>query len=174
MEKWINNRIVYKGHIFSIREGEIETDKGARFSRQTVLFPGAVGIVALLNNQIALVRQFRISINKEIVELPAGKLEENEDPESCARRELLEEVGYIANKMELISEYYTAVGYSTEKMYIYMATDPEVSQAQPEAGEDLEIIHFSLADVKKMLDQGEFEDSKTIIGLREALRRLGI
>lgn len=173
MEKWINSRIIYKGNIFSIREGEIETDTGGRFSRQTVIFPDVAAVVPLLNEHVALVKQFRISINKEVVELPAGKLDENEDPESCARRELLEEVGYIANNLELISEYYTAVGYSTEKMYIYMATDPEVSQAQPEAGEDLEVIHYSLADAKRMLDQGEFEDSKTIIGLREVLRRLG-
>ena len=174
MEKWIDSQIVYKGNIFSVREGKIETDKGRKFSRQTVIFPGAVGVVALLNNQITLVRQFRISINKEIIELPAGKLNENENPESCARRELLEEVGYVANTLELISEYYTAVGYSTEKMYIYMATDPEVSQAKPEAGEDLEIIRLSLADIKRILDQGEFEDSKTIIGLRETLIRLGM
>ena len=172
MEKWINSRITYKGNIFSIREGEIETDKGRRFSRQTVIFPDVASVVALLNDKITLIRQFRISINKEIIELPAGKIEGNEGPESCARRELLEEVGYIPNKLELISEYYTAVGYSTEKMYIYLATDIEVSQAQPEAGEDLTVIHFSLADVKRMLDQDEFEDSKTIIGLRETLRRL--
>jgi ADP-ribose pyrophosphatase len=172
MERWIHSQIVYKGNIFSVREGEIETDKGARFSRETVLFPDVAAVVPVLNNQITLIKQFRISINKEIIEIPAGKIEENEGPDVCARRELLEEVGYVANKLELISEYYTAVGYSTEKMYIYLATDPEVLQAQPEAGEDLEIIHFSLADVKRMLGEGEFEDPKTIIGLREALIRL--
>lgn len=174
MEKWIESQIVYKGNIFSVREGEIETDNGGIFPRQIVLNPGGVGVVALLNNQITLVSQFRISINKKILEIPSGRREENEHPESCARRELLEEVGYDANKLDLISEYYTAVGFSTEKMYIYMAIDPKVTQSKPEVDEDLEIIHLSLADVKRMLDQGEFEDSKTIIGLREALVRLGM
>jgi len=174
MEKWIHSQIAYKGNIFSVREGEIETDKGARFSRQVVIFPDVAAVVPLMNDQITLIRQFRLSINKKIIELPAGKLDENENIEACARRELLEEVGYVAKELELISEYYTAVGYSTEKMSIYLATDLEVAQAQPEEGEDIEIIHFSLGEVKRMLDQGEFEDSKTIIGLRETLKRLGM
>lgn len=173
MEKWISNQIVYEGNIFSVRAGEIETDNGKKYPRQIVVNPGGVGVVAVLNNQITLVRQFRVSIGRKIVEIPSGRREENEDPASGAKRELQEEVGYIADKMELISEYYTAVGFSTEKMYIFMATDPKVSYAKPEVDEDLEIIRLSIPDVKRMLDKGEFEDSKTIIGLREALIRLG-
>jgi ADP-ribose pyrophosphatase len=172
MEKWISSQIVYEGNIFSVREGEIETDRGDVYRRQVVINPGGVGVVSVLDDHIPLVKQFRISIGKKIIEIPSGRREENESPESCARRELMEEVGYIADKVELISEYYTAVGFSTEKMYIYLAVEPRKSHAMPEVDEDLEIIHLSLADVRDMLDRGEFEDSKTIIGLREALRRL--
>ena len=172
MEKWINNRVVYSGNIFSVREGEIETGKGQVYPRQVVVHPGGVGIVALQDGQVILVKQFRIPIERRILELPAGRLEAGESPEMCARRELVEEVGYIADKFELIAEYYTSVGYSTEKMYLYLVADARKTAAEPEADEELEIIYLSLAEVKHMLDKGEFEDSKTIIGLREMLIRL--
>jgi ADP-ribose pyrophosphatase len=169
MEKWINNHIVYKGNIFSVREGEIETSKGERYPRQVVINPGGVGVVAVVDGSIILIKQFRISIEKYIIEIPAGRLEPGEKPDESARRELMEEVGCEANNLQLISEYYSGVGFSTERMYIFLATDVKKKHATPEVDEDIEMIQIPLAEVKKMLDNGEFDDSKTIIGLREAL-----
>ena len=174
METWTKKKVVYQGDIFKVVGGKIKTENGQEYARQVVINPGGVGVVAIIDNHVTLVKQFRISIGKQILEIPSGRREENESPESCARRELLEEVGYVADKIELISEYYTAVGFSTEKMYIYLATEPRITRASPEVDENLEIIQLSLTETKNMLDRGEFEDSKTIIGLREALIRLGM
>jgi ADP-ribose pyrophosphatase len=133
-----------------------------------------VGVVAILDNHIILVKQFRISIKKYILEIPAGRLEKGEKPKESARRELMEEVGCEAKTLQLISEYYSGVGFSTERMYIFLATDIKKKIATPEVDEDIEMIELPLAEVKRMLDNGEFNDSKTIIGLREALIRLNI
>jgi ADP-ribose pyrophosphatase len=172
MEKWINSHIAYKGNIFSVCEGDIETSAGEVYPRQVVLNPGGVGVVAVSGEFVILVKQFRIAIEKQIIEIPAGRLEENESPETSALRELEEEVGYIANDLQLISEYYTAVGFSTEKMYIYLARDTKKTHAKPEIDEDIEIIQIPLSEVREMLNRGDFSDSKTIIGLREALMHL--
>lgn len=172
MEKWINNHIAYEGKIFSVREGEIRTSKGEVYSRQVVVNPGGVGIIAIVDGNVTLIKQFRISIEKYIIEIPAGRLEIGEKPDECARRELMEEVGYEANSLQLISEYYSGVGFSTERMYIFLTTDVKKKHATPEVDEDIEMIQLPLAEVKKMLNNGEFNDSKTIIGLREALIRL--
>lgn len=174
MEKWKNNDIVYIGNIFSVLEGKIETSKGDEYPRQVVINPGGVGVVAIVDGNVILIKQFRISVEKYIVEIPAGRLEPGEKPEESARRELMEEVGYEANTLHLISEYYSGVGFSTERMYIFLATDIKKKHATPEIDEDIEMLQLPLTDVKKMLDEGEFDDAKTIIGLREALIRLNI
>lgn len=172
MEKWIRSKIVYKGNIFSVRAGEVKIDNGSIFPRQVVENPGGVGIVPIINNSIILVRQFRISINRAITEIPAGRLEPNELPETCALRELEEEIGYIAGKMELLAEYYTAVGFSTEKMFIYLATELQKGKLKPEVDERMDIITIPIKEIKLMLFNKGFDDSKTIIGLREALIKL--
>ena len=172
MEKWIDSRIAYKGNIFSVREGKIETSKGDEYPRQVVINPGGVGVVAIVDGSVTLIKQFRISVEKYIIEIPAGRLEPGEKPEESARRELMEEVGYEASTMQLLSEYYSGVGFSTERMYIFLATDIKKKHATPEIDEDIEMLRFPLAEVKNMLDNGEFDDAKTIIGLREAIIRL--
>jgi len=172
METWINNHIAYKGNIFSVREGEIRTNKGEVYPRQVVVNPGGVGVVTVVEGNVILIKQYRISVDDYIVEIPAGRLESGEKPDVSARRELMEEVGYEAQSLQLISEYYSGVGFSTEKMYIFLATDIKKKIATPEVDEDIEVIKMPLAEVRKKLDQGEFNDSKTIIGLREAIRLL--
>lgn len=172
MEKWIKSHIVYKGNIFSVREGEIETNKGERYPRQVVINPGGVGVVAIVDGNVILIKQFRISVENYIIEIPAGRLEAGEKPEESARRELKEEVGYEAKSLQLISEYYSGVGFSTEKMYIYLATNLVKKRAAPEIDENIEILQLPLAEIKEMLSEGKFDDSKTIIGLREALLQL--
>lgn len=173
MEKWIRSHIAYKGNIFSVREGEIETETGERYPRQVVINPGGVGVVAVVDGNVILIRQFRISVEKYVIEIPAGRLEAGEKPEESARRELKEEVGYEAQNLQLISEYYSGVGFSTEKMYIYLATNLMKRHAAPEIDENIEMLLLPLAEVKEMLSEGKFDDSKTIIGLREAVLRLG-
>ena len=140
MEKWINNSIVYQGNIFSVRAGKIRNSQGKEYDRQVVINPGGVGVVVVADGTITLIKQFRIAIEDFIIEIPAGRLELGEKPEDCARRELMEEVGYVANNLSLLSEYYSGVGFSTERMYIFLATDLQKKIATPEVDEEIEMI----------------------------------
>ena len=172
MEKWINSKIIYKGDIFSICAGEIQIDNGSIHKRQVVINPGGVGIVPVLNSFIILVRQFRIAINQPILEIPAGRIEPNESLKGCALRELEEEIGYTAKNIDQISEFYTAPGFSTEKIYIFLATDLVKKEAMPDVDEKIELVSIPIDKIKTMLLKNKFNDSKTIIGLREALIQL--
>lgn len=173
MEKWIDQETVYKGDIFHINAGKIEADDGNIYRRQVVVNPGGVGVVPVIDNSILFVRQFRIAINQLVLEIPAGRLEPNEDPADSAVRELEEEVGFISKNPVLISEYFTAVGFSTEKMYIYLANDLIETRSKPEIDENLEVVKITIDNVAEMLKTNKFNDSKTIIGLNDALRQMG-
>ena len=104
-----------------------------------------------------------------MIELPAGRLEPNEDPMDCAARELEEEIGYRANKLIPIASYFASVGNSNERMYLFLALDLEKTEQRLEADERIREVVMSLETIKEKLANQEFENSKTIIGLREAL-----
>ena len=169
MEKWIHQREIHKGKIFSLWGGEVVLDDGRRTVREYIQHPGGVGIVPVLDGNVILIRQFRTAIEREIVELPAGRLEPNEEPVSCAARELEEEIGYRAKQLIPIASYYSSVGYSNERMYLFLALDLEKTGRAMEADERIQEVIMPFEMVSEKLANQEFEDSKTIIGLREAL-----
>lgn len=172
MEKWIKQQEIYKTKVFSLWGGQVELDNGEVAVREYIRHSGGVGIVPVMDENVILIRQFRISIERELIELPAGRLEPNEDPISCAVRELEEEIGYRANKMIPLASYFASVGNSNEKMYLYLALDLEKTERRLESDERIQEVVISLETVKEKLANQEFEDSKTIIGLREALAYL--
>ena len=169
MEKWLNQKEIHKGKIFSLWGGEVALDNGKIAVREYIRHSGGVGIVPLLEGNIILIRQFRIAINRELIELPAGRLEPDEDPASCAARELEEEIGYRAGRLIPIASYFASVGNSNERMYLFLALDLEKTERRLEADERIHEIALTLDLVKEKLANQEFEDSKTIIGLRETL-----
>jgi len=169
MEKWIKQEEIYKGKIFSLWGGKVALDNGEVTVREYIRHSGGVGIVPVIDGEVILIRQFRISIERELIELPAGRLEPNEEPMSCAARELEEEIGYRAGKLIPIASYFASVGNSNERMYLFLAIDLKKTEKRLEDDERIREVAFSLEDVMKKLDNQEFEDSKTIIGLREAL-----
>lgn len=169
MEKWLNQKEIHKGKIFSLWGGEVALDNGKIAVREYIRHSGGVGIVPLLEGNIILIRQFRIAINRELIELPAGRLEPDEDPASCAARELEEEIGYRAGRLMPIASYFASVGNSNERMYLFLALDLEKTERRLEADERIHEIALTLDLVKEKLANQEFEDSKTIIGLRETL-----
>src|SRR5689334_1273570 len=116
MEKWIQQQEIYKGKIFSLWGGQAALDNGKIVVREYIRHPGGVGIVPVVDGHVILIRQFRISIEREIIELPAGRLEPNEEPMSCAARELEEEIRYRANRLIPIASYYSSVGFTNERM----------------------------------------------------------
>ena len=172
MEKWIRQKEIYQGKIFSLWGGEVSVDNGRVARREYIRHPGGVGIVPIMDGNVILIRQFRIAIGREIIELPAGRLEPNEEPMSCARRELEEEIGYRAKKLIPIASYYSSVGFTNERMYLFLAPDLEKTERALEADERIQEVIMPLETVKEKLKNQEFEDAKTIIGLRETLAYL--
>jgi ADP-ribose diphosphatase len=169
MEKWIKQQEIYKGKIFSLWGGEVTLDNGKVAVREYIRHPGGVGMVPVVDGSVILIRQFRISIQREIIELPAGRLEPNEEPMSCAARELEEEIGYRANRLIPIASYYSSVGFTNERMYLFLALDLERTVRRLETDERIREVFMPLKTIREKLANQEFEDSKTIIGLREAI-----
>ncbi|HNO30548.1 MAG TPA: NUDIX hydrolase [Anaerolineales bacterium] len=172
MEKWIKQEEIHKGKIFSLWGGQVELDNGEVAVREYIRHSGGVGIVPVIDDHVILIRQFRISIERELIELPAGRLEPNEDPLTCAGRELEEEIGYRAGRLIPVASYFASVGNSNERMYLYLALDLEKTERRLEADERIREVALSLQQVREKLENQEFEDSKTIIGLRETLAYL--
>ena len=136
------------------------------YQRDIILHPGSAVIVPVFADQtVALVRQYRHAAQKFLLELPAGSLEAGETPEECAWREIQEEIGYKAEKIELLTEFYVSPGFLNEKMFVFIAT--ELSEVGQNLDEDefLSVERYSFPNIYKMILQGEFEDAKTMIGL---------
>jgi ADP-ribose pyrophosphatase len=172
MEKWINKKTVHNGPIITLYAGEVELDDGSLAYREVITHSGGVVIVPVLGNEVILVRQFRIALEKEILELPAGRLEPDEIPLHCGIRELEEETGYRASKMILATEYYSSVGFANEKAYVFLAFDLQKTEQRLEKEERIKIEKYTIPEIKKMLLKKEIKDAKTIIGLRELLAYL--
>lgn len=169
MEKWHSKKIIHKGPIITLYAGEVELDNGNLAYREVISHTGGVVVVPVLGDQVVLIRQYRIALEKDILELPAGRLEPDESPLNCGVRELEEEIGYRADKMVLATEYYSSVGFANEKAYVFLAFDLRKTERNPDEDERIHIEHYPLAEIEGMLNRKEIEDAKTIIGLRELL-----
>ena len=164
-EKTISSEIVYKGRIFNIKHDEIELSNGAKSYRDIILHPGGVVIVAQKADKILLVKQYRYAISQAIYELPAGKLEPNEDPLEAAKRELREETGYIAQKWESLGYINTTAGICNERLYLFKAEITDFVGQKPDENEIIEYYEFDKNKVFDMIKSGEINDAKTICGL---------
>lgn len=134
--------------------------------REVVEHPGAVAILPLLErDKILLLKQYRPAIGKWIYEIPAGTLEKGEDYLECARRELEEETGYKARRMEKLFEMYLAPGYSTEKLHSFLASDLEPSSPHRDLGEEIKVVKVPFEKALKMIESNRIEDAKTIATL---------
>lgn len=168
-EKTMKSDKLYEGKIINLRIDTVEMPEKRYSKREIVEHPGGVGIVPITDdNSIILVRQYRKAVNRMLLEIPAGKLEVNEEPRETAIRELREETGYSANNYKYLMEFYTSPGYTTEKIYLFMATELIEGNQELDFGEYCEIEKYSIEDLIKMIDRGEIIDSKTIIGINLA------
>lgn len=169
MEKWITKQEIYKGKIFSLWGGKVALDNGDTTMREFIRHAGGVAIVPVVDNNVILIRQFRISIERELIELPAGRVEPDEDPATCARRELEEEIGYRAGELIPLATYFSSVGFTDERMHIFLALEPEKATLKLEADERIREVIMPVEIIEEKLTARVFEDAKTIIGLREFL-----
>jgi ADP-ribose pyrophosphatase len=159
-----DSRTVYDGNVFGVtieRWGDVE--------REIVEHPGAVAVVAVdRDGMVTLVRQLREPARKELVELPAGSLEEGEAPLDCARRELDEETGLAGGDWREVTSFFTTPGFCRERMHLFFAENLERGEPTPDGDEDVELVRWPVAELEQHL--GELEDAKTLVGLFLYLR----
>lgn len=172
MEKWITRKEIHKGKIFSLWGGKVSLDNGETTVREYVRHAGGVAIVPVIDHSVILIRQFRISIERDLIELPAGRLEPDEEPVRCAARELEEEIGYRAKELVPLASYFSSVGFTDERMHIFLALELEKTKLRLEADERIREVKMPVETIREKLAAQEFEDAKTIIGLREFLAYL--
>ncbi|TRO46245.1 NUDIX hydrolase [Candidatus Bathyarchaeota archaeon] len=167
MERTVSSRLIHEGRNFRFLQDEVELPSGRRTKRDIVKHPGAVAVVPFLpDERVVLVRQYRYAVGKPLLEIPAGTLEDGEDPLECARRELREETGYGATELTPILSCYMAPGYSDEVIHFYEARGlREVGMSQEE-DESIEIDAYEFGEIVRMIEANIIEDAKTIIGIR--------
>ncbi|TJX61439.1 NUDIX hydrolase [Soehngenia saccharolytica] len=166
IEKTMKSERIYDGKILNLRVDTVELPDKKYSKREIVEHPGAVAIIAINENkEMIMIRQYRKAIDKILLEIPAGKLELNEEPIESAKRELKEETGYTADKIEYVMEFYTSPGFSNEKIYLFLAQGLTEGEQELEVGEYIDVEKYSLDELMKMIKLGEIVDSKTIIGI---------
>jgi len=169
----LNSRQVFDGSVFdvtvdTIQEGELI------YQRDVVRHPGSAVIVPVFaDGTVALVKQYRHPAVRYLLEIPAGTLDEGEKPEVGAARELEEELGVVAGKMEKLSEFFVSPGFCEEKMWVYLATELTETSQRLDEDEVIEVVRMTLTEALEMISDGEIEDAKTIIGLMLAAPRIG-
>ena len=172
-ETIINSARIFNGHVVKLSVHEVRLPDGSTSKRELVHHPGAVAVVALDDDQhVLLVKQYRIGAGKTLYEIPAGTLEPDEAPEICAERELQEEAGYKPGKLEALGGFYTAPGYTSEIIHIFLATQLSSAPLQGDIDEFIEMERVPLAQALTMIENGDISDGKTIIGLLRVASRL--
>ena len=170
----LSSKSVYQGKVFDIRIDEIR-EGDVEYKREIVVHKGSAVIIPVFEDgTVALVRQYRHAAGKHLLEVAAGTLNEGEDPEVAAIRELEEEIGVTAKNITKMAEFFVSPGFLTEKMYVFLATDLKIVGQKLEADELLVIERYSFAELFEMIRNGLIEDAKTIAGVILAASRLGL
>ncbi len=180
-ERVVSSRVVHRGRYLEVRVAAIERADGKPSERDIVWHPGAVALLAIdPDDRLLFVRQFRLAAGEALLELPAGTLDVDagtgavEDPAVAAARELDEETGYRAGRLEEIGSFWTAPGFATELMHLYLATDLAPTRADGRLGIDedevLELERLTLDEALDAVDRGEIRDAKSIIGVLRLAR----
>ncbi|CAN5301019.1 NUDIX hydrolase [soil metagenome] len=161
----VSTEQVWEGAIINLRVDTVTVDNTVA-TREVVEHNGGVVIAGLTSaNKVILVKQYRYSIDHELIELPAGRIEAGEDPFPAAQRELTEETGYLAENWQELSRMYTAPGFCNEMIYIYLAENLTYQGKNLDFDEETEVIELSLDEAWAMVFNGQIQDAKTIAGL---------
>ncbi|MDR0861567.1 MAG: NUDIX hydrolase [Oscillospiraceae bacterium] len=173
-EKSIERKTVYSGRLIAVREDTVELDNASRAERIIVEHPGGVAVVAVKDGgSVIMVTQFRYAFAKELLEIPAGKLERGEIPLECAQRELSEETGYSAATWVSLGAMYPSPGYCEETLHLFLATDLQRGEAHPDEDEFLSVSAVPFSELERMILANELPDGKTVCGLLKAKLYLG-
>lgn len=157
---------VYDGSIVKLDVDEVVLENGKFSSREVVRHPGGAAVLAVDDNEdLFFVRQFRYPYGEEMIEIPAGKLNEGEDPLTCAKRELLEETGLVAEKWEKIGAFRPSPGYTSETIHLYIARELSEREQHLDDDEFLDVVKFNAIKAMRLIEKGEITDAKTVIAI---------
>lgn len=162
-----DSKTIFKGRVFDVTVDNIKYQSGNEGIREVVIHNGGSVVVPVTTDgKIVMVTQYRYPFGKKFLELPAGKLEKNEDPFVCAERELTEETGYTCKNIIKLGKIAASPGFCTELLHIYLAKDLTSGKANREEGEyGMEVFEFSLQEIEDKICNGKIIDSKTICGI---------
>jgi ADP-ribose pyrophosphatase len=164
--KLLDSEIIFSGAIFDVERDRLLEENGIEIIREVVRHPGGAGALPVFDDgRVALVRQYRHPARRELLEIPAGRIENGESPEMCATREVEQEIGFRAGRIEKLAEFYSTPGFCEEKLYVYLATDLTPSSRNLDRDELIEVVYLPYAEALNMAERGAIEDSKTIIAL---------
>ena len=169
-------RVLHEGYVITLATATFEGPAGEVMERDVVHHPGAVAVVAVDGGEVVLVRQYRPVMEREMLEIPAGKLDiPGEDRQAAARRELVEEAGLYARYLVEMGRFHNSIGFCDEETTLFLAMDlePVASEAVSVEESYLTVERVLLDDVEAMIIDGAITDAKTVIGLLQVLRRLG-
>ena len=165
-ERTLSSRVAWQGSFLRVFEDQVLAPDGHLAPREYLRHPGAVMVVPQLDNgDLVLERQYRHPLGRSFIEFPAGKIDPGEEPLACAQRELREETGYVAREWHYLGAFHNAIGYSDEKIEVYLARGLRHEGAGTDDGEVLEIFTASVQALRDGVDSGRVTDVKTIIGL---------
>jgi ADP-ribose diphosphatase len=166
---------VFTGRIFGLESCEVALPDGRHAFREVIRHSGAAAVVPVDDDgKILLVRQYRVAADQMMVEIPAGLLDEHEDPAACASRELQEETGFKPGHLEAMGGLHTAAGYTSEFVHLFVATDLIQSRLAADTDEFIEVRRVALEDALAMIENGDITDAKTIIGLLRYAKHVGV
>ena len=165
-EHTLDSRYVYKGRVLNLRVDTVAESDGRTTSREIVEHDACIVVVPIDDDDnVLLVRQFRKAVERHLLELPAGGIDAGEEPADAVRRELQEEIGYLPENLELLGGFYSAPGFCSEYLHLYLATDLKPSRLIAEDTAGISVVRVPLAEVPRLITTGELQDSKSIAGL---------
>ncbi len=165
MEKDIGKKNIYHGSFLNLDVHRVILENGNEAERVVVSHLGAVAVVPVYNDEVILVQQYRFPLRDYLLEIPAGKLEKNEEPYDCAKRELLEETGCETENLKFIAKLATSPGFSNEIIYIYKAAVDRIGKSNPDEDEFVEMKKIKINEIKEYIKKGKIIDGKTIAAL---------
>jgi ADP-ribose pyrophosphatase len=165
-EKTLSSKLIFEGRAVKLRVDTVEMPGGRKTTREIVEHDECVAVVAVdAESNVVLVSQFRKPVESELLEIPAGGIEPGEDPVAAVCRELREEIGYFPNKVDRLGGFYSAPGFCTEYLYLYLATDLVTSQLYAEDTENIRLVRVPFSQITNLITSGTICDAKSIAGL---------
>jgi ADP-ribose pyrophosphatase len=163
----LDGEVLKQGGFLELRKDLVRLPDGSRATREYILHGGAVAVIPLLDDgRVVLVRQFRYPVGRVLLELPAGKLDAGESVLACGQRELLEETGYRAAEWAFAGSIHNAAAYSSESIHLWFARGLQAGAQRLDAGEFVEVVRHTEAELDALAAHGDLPDVKTLIGLQ--------